>query len=146
MSKIPPSARFQNNRDGSVTLWFPYNPELVRRLKVIPGRYRRYHPEDGNSWQVWTPYVDTALRAFFDFHVSAPGYDEEPTRFTRPQEPQNGGEAFAVLHLLPTAPKVVIDAVYRVLAKTHHPDLGGDPAMMRRLTEAHETLSRRISA
>ncbi len=147
MGKIPPQARFQNNRDGSVTLWFPYNPALVQRIKGIPIRYRRYDPDDDHSWQVWSPYVDSALRAFFDFHMGAPGYDEEPPRsYTKPHAWQGSGDPYAILHLQPTAPRSVVDAAYRALAKENHPDIGGDPAIMRRLTEAHELLSRRLSA
>jgi len=33
-----------------------------------------------------------------------------------------------------------IKSAFRALAKKHHPDLGGDPAIFRRIQEAYETL------
>jgi hypothetical protein len=34
-------------------------------------------------------------------------------------------QAFAHLYLLPTAPAAIVQAVYRTLARQHHPDLAG---------------------
>ena len=44
------------------------------------------------------------------------------------------------LHLLPTAPRRVIDAAWRALSQEHHPDAGGDPEAQARLNAAHARL------
>lgn len=41
----------------------------------------------------------------------------------------------------PSHAALSLPQAYRVLAKTHHPDKGGDPALFSRLQAAYETLS-----
>lgn len=51
---------------------------------------------------------------------------------------------YALLQVAPTAESGVIEAAYRRLARTHHPDVSASPqasARMRALNEAYETLS-----
>ncbi len=50
---------------------------------------------------------------------------QEPPR-TSPTSPLT--QAYATLHLLPTAPPEVVQAAHRALVKLHHPDAGGDHA------------------
>lgn len=45
--------------------------------------------------------------------------------------------ASAVLHLRPGAPPEVIQAVYRTLAKMHHPDVGGNTDVMAEINDAY---------
>jgi len=49
-------------------------------------------------------------------------------------------QALAVLGLPPNATKQQIKQRYRVLAKKHHPDRGGDQREMRRIIAAYELL------
>ncbi len=49
-------------------------------------------------------------------------------------------QALAVLGLPPNATTQQIKKRYRALAKKHHPDLGGDPQQMQRLSAAYELL------
>lgn len=44
--------------------------------------------------------------------------------------------AYGVLHLLPSAPPELVTVAYRTLAQLHHPDRGGDAAVMVRLNQA----------
>ena len=48
---------------------------------------------------------------------------------------------YGTLGILPNAPEDVVKAVYRALAKKHHPDAGGDPDRFRAIAEAYEVLS-----
>ena len=48
--------------------------------------------------------------------------------------------AYQVLYLMPGAPPEVIQSVYRVLAKMHHPDLGGSTAVMAEINDAYRYL------
>jgi hypothetical protein len=56
-----------------------------------------------------------------------------------PAIPTEVEEAFATMHLLPTAPAEVMQVVYRVLARTVHPDAGGSTAAMTKLNQAYES-------
>lgn len=49
--------------------------------------------------------------------------------------------AYEVLHLRPGAPPEVIQAVYRALAKIHHPDVGGNTNAMAEINDAYAFLS-----
>ena len=48
--------------------------------------------------------------------------------------------AYAVLHLLPSAPIEVAEAAHRALIKAHHPDRGGDHATTVKITLAIEDI------
>jgi hypothetical protein len=122
---------------------WPYCPRMLEDLKAaIPFRYRDWDPTH-KVWTIDPAYVhvaiDVLLRHFPDAEVPRRGRIH--TTAVRP-----AGGPFAVLHLLPTAPPELVDAAFRCLAKKAHPDVGGDAATMRQLTEAHEALSRRLSA
>jgi curved DNA-binding protein CbpA len=54
-------------------------------------------------------------------------------------------DAYAVLHLLPTAPPELIKAAYRCLAMIHHPDRGGDTEAMQRINSAYAGLSAKLA-
>ncbi len=49
-------------------------------------------------------------------------------------------EAYATLHLLPSAPPELVTAAYRALAQLHHPDRGGDTGAMIVINRAVEIL------
>ncbi|HYX10690.1 MAG TPA: J domain-containing protein [Candidatus Acidoferrum sp.] len=49
-------------------------------------------------------------------------------------------DLYEVLQVHPSADAEVIRAAYRVLARRHHPDLGGDGSMMKAINEAWATL------
>jgi hypothetical protein len=122
---------------GDVALRFPYNGRLVELLKrKIPSYARQYAPDD-KTWTVAAPYaefaVDLLRRHFPDPRIERPG--------TRPDlHPSSAARPFAVLHLLPSAPPDLIEGAYRILARLHHPDVGGDPEAMRALNEARDAL------
>ncbi len=48
------------------------------------------------------------------------------------------GEWWDILAVMPDADQATIINAYRALAKTHHPDAGGDPDDFRRLRDAYE--------
>ena len=50
---------------------------------------------------------------------------------------------FATLHLLPSAPDVIIESAFKALAKIHHPDKGGDEEVFKRISAAYTRLRSR---
>jgi hypothetical protein len=149
MTKYARHAQRLLTERGEADLSFPYNAGLVDEIKAtIPSRYRSYNAVT-KEWTVSPPYADLAttilLIYFPDADVPPRSHSWERRRKSRPASWPPDTDPFAVLHVLPSAPRAVIDAAYRALAKLHHPDRGGDPVAMRQLTEAHEALSRRLS-
>lgn len=57
---------------------------------------------------------------------------------------KNEYNPFAVMHLLPTAPSAIVDAVYKALAKIHHPDVGGDEETFKSIVEAYDRIKHRV--
>lgn len=51
-----------------------------------------------------------------------------------------------IFDLTPEAPRAIIDARYRALARQNHPDLGGDAGAMARINEAYQDALRGIGA
>jgi hypothetical protein len=49
---------------------------------------------------------------------------------------------FATLFVTENAPKSVVTAAYRALAKEHHPDTGGDAEVMARINHAYDQLKK----
>lgn len=111
---------------------------------AIPSHFRDYNP-DTKVWRFWGGYEDVAATILLRFHP-----DADVSRSRQRQTQTSGGrpanDHFAVLHLLPSAPREVVDAAFRALAKRAHPDHGGTDAAMLRLTEAHDALSRGLIA
>ena len=66
------------------------------------------------------------------------------TRRPRPAPPAAADDPFVVLGLPPTATAADVAAARRRLAKSMHPDIGGDADRMRRVNEAANTVLRRL--
>ncbi len=136
MSTIP---RATYAASGDVEISFPYHARLVELLKAeIPAYARSYDPES-NTWSVAAPYAAIAvnlLRGRF------PDARIEGNHRRAESRPGAGApsEHFALLHLLPSAPVELIGASYRVLARLHHPDVGGDAEHMKRLNAARDAM------
>jgi hypothetical protein len=64
----------------------------------------------------------------------------QPSKGKERPRPRTVTDAFATLHLLPSAPPEVVRASYKALAQLVHPDKGGDVRAMQRLNEAYERL------
>lgn len=65
-------------------------------------------------------------------------FDAGPKR----QQRRKPSPARDTLHLTADAPPELIKAAYRVLARIHHPDAGGDPERMKAINAAYEELTK----
>ena len=129
---------------GEAKMSWPYCPPMLEALKTtIPYRFRDWDPTR-KIWTIYPAYVDVAIAMLLSHFPDAEVPRRARTRTTT--IPPAGNDPFAILHLRETAPPELIHAAYRCLAKIHHPDKAGDPAIMRQLTEAHDALTRRLSA
>ena len=136
--------------DDRVVLSTPYDAEFVSGIKAIPSYFRSYEP-DAKTWTVRKPRDDAAvvltLRYFPDLYVEdmRSGYHQAPPpgSSTGP----HSSSPHAALYVTPDAPRFVIDAAYRALAKTLHPDTNGPDGSerMRRVNAAYERLKRQVT-
>jgi hypothetical protein len=151
MNRTSFTAQGRRTAFGEFTVTVPYNRSpvqakaFIEALKdAVPSRYRTYDPAL-KEWRVWGEFKDLAITLLLKYFPDADVPRQTHSK-AQAQPRQAGSDHFQVLHLLPTAPPELIDAAFRCLAKIHHPDRGGDSAVMRQLTEAHEALSRSLSA
>lgn len=133
--------------DGVLTYRGQYIPAVVSGFKSVPFRFRDFAPDEGKVWTIKPPYAEDSLTLILRY---APDAEVEYTRQTASNAKTRtrtvNNDHFRVLHLRETAPAALVDAAFRCLAKIHHPDVGGDATTMRCLAEAHDALSRRLSA
>ena len=59
-----------------------------------------------------------------------------------PPMPEDLAQAFATLHLAPTAPLGGAEAMFKFWARYCHPDVGGDPALFRAANDAIQIIRR----
>ena len=84
----------------------------------------------------------TCDRFLDEFRRALDGSEPPPGR--KPTEFEAGDEVcYQLLGITPSASKNEIREAYRRKAKQYHPDKGGDPDMMRALTEAYRRLSKK---
>lgn len=129
--------------DGSVTIQTPYNQAFIDDLKAsIPFRHRSWRPDE-KLWSVDAIYAknaeDLCKDWYEDVHVA---YFERQRQQSQNSTgtPSRPVEPWATLHLLPTAPKPLVRAVYLELMKIHHPDKGGDTAITQKINAAFDEL------
>lgn len=51
-------------------------------------------------------------------------------------------DAYSLLYLLPAAPRLIVDAVWKALAKIHHPDCGGDTETFQKYQAAYDKITK----
>jgi len=100
----------------------PYNKDFVTSLKeVIPKEHRRWDPEE-KVWAISYIYEDQLFALCSTYFSDVVQYGEKRYIKAIASSP-----AYETLFLLPTAPKEVVVAVYRVLSKLYHPDVNKAP-------------------
>lgn len=134
--RVTPEVRYLN--DGSAEFRVPFDAGWVATVKgIVPPTYRDWDPA-AKTWLIDPPYVRTIVDLTERVFGSASG----------PQHPHHSApsDPFVTLHLLPSAPPELIDGAYRVLARLHHPDVGGTHEQMLALTAAHDALKARVAS
>lgn len=115
--------------------------DFIESLKSsINYRKRKWDPT-GKRWLFHDDAIDDVI---LELSLHRIDFDMKEKR-ERAKERQSTAimtrqQAAAELYLLPDAPADVITAVFRVLAKQYHPDMGGSTEQMQRLNAAMEVL------
>ena len=125
------SLRYMPN-DILLELEAPYNKDFTDTLKKsITSKKRVWNNED-KSWFIVKDQLDKLC------HLLDQYFDETILLDFPPQ--QLSSTAWSKLFLLEGAPIEVIRAVYKALALKHHPDKGGDTAIMTNINVAYKEL------
>lgn len=125
------SLRLADN-DVFIIVEAPYDAGFTETLKSsIPQKKRLWDAND-KAWFVVKDQLDKLT------HILDQYYDEV-ILLGFPQQ-SIATDAWGKLYLTQGAPIEVIQAVYRVLAKKYHPDLGGDVEKMKQINAAYKEL------
>ena len=111
--------------------------EVVAALKALPVNWREWMSQapGGRAWWI----ADKALPRLWRILPGLAEYVADTAAAHRRDTCSDDmREAFAALHLLPSAPPDVVKAAFRALAKEMHPDVGGDTAATVRVNLAYE--------
>jgi len=136
---------------------FAHNERMLSHIQygIKPASYRRWNPEK-KRWEVhrnkFLASVGMGKRFFnhVDYSGLPEGFQILIVKFLKdhaggspggPGAPQSE-DPYQVLHLLPSAPWSVVQAVYKVLAFESHPDRGGDQNLFLRIDAAFHQLKR----
>lgn len=121
---------------------------VIESLKTFVSAAHRTYCPDAKLWTVnesgyrelirWTNYCQQNIGAEIKWLPEADDESEdEPPRHRQPKI-----EAFATLHLLPTACPELVKSAFRILARQHHPDHGGSTEAMQKINKAYNEATR----
>ncbi len=118
----------------------PYSRMFVDELKVaVPHEYREWGADE-KVWRVQHPY-DRQAASLLKKHFP---HAEIEARWESRQWSSNQGckcdADHRALFICADAPREVVTAAFKALAKQAHPDRGGNPIVMQKLNEVYERL------
>jgi hypothetical protein len=135
--------RLSSEPEDRIALQSPYDRAFVDGLKAAIPYAARAWESDRKIWVIWPLYQQELLAYLRD--VGAQVQDDRETAHTPtqvPAMPEDLAQAFATLHLAPTAPLGAADAVFKFWARHCHPDVGGDPELFRAANDAIQIIRR----
>jgi hypothetical protein len=117
---------------------FRYNPALVERIKQLPHQKRCWYSAR-KQWWIHKDWIDEATRLLegraAKSRLGAPPPYTEVIRLLTVDHIELG--------VLPGVPWEIVESVHRRWAALIHPDLGGDPEMMKKKNIARDNLRKR---
>lgn len=114
-----------------------FDAAVVRLKHTIPPDQRQWQAAH-KEWEIHTP----AYALIAKWAVELP-YDKEINEGRGLSYiPVAERSPYAELWLMEGAPREVVQAAYRALAKQCHPDVGGSKEMMQRINAAYEAITK----
>jgi hypothetical protein len=117
-------------QEGKLLLQTGYNVLLVKLLYTLPEKERVYRDEN-KTWYIDPKHEQTIINWLQRF-----GYMITDVDAAIPA----GDDSFAILGLLQTATWEVCEAAYKALVKANHPDIGGNPEIMKQINAAWDRI------
>lgn len=135
-----------------------YNKQFVDfiRYGIRPTSYRSYDARD-KVWMIhhtWLPHVVPVARAQFDevdwsslpteWQMNIAGARaQSQRRYPQPVDNSVNKSPYAILFVTENAPREVIQASYKALARKYHPDVSGDEKKMVELNSAYAEITKK---
>lgn len=132
-------------------------PQVTKVLKVaVPTLYRFF--KDG-TWFVHESYLLDVVKAghqqgHVDYSALSDSWqikiamEKKYWTHDTPKFEMNKGsslsESYSTLYLTPDAPVAIVEAVWRALAKQHHPDKGGDAEEFKKFSTAYHHIKESV--
>lgn len=110
----------------------PYNRDFLSTMRASIPTKKRIWDGDDKTWYVVRDQFDKLC------HLLDQYYDETLLLDFPAQEVS--ASSWAKLWLVEGAPLDVVRAVYKVLARKHHPDVGGDASAMQTINDAYRDI------
>lgn len=144
---------FAHDDPDWITLKFPYNPDVIVRIKTLDWSLREWDA-DAKRWGMENDLFEENCDFLFPPHLwecvnrtddepraSAPPPKQPPPHTPPPPPPPPFfSNAHDVLWVKPGAPSEVVKAAYSALIRKYHPDAGGDEEMAKKINAAYARL------
>lgn len=125
---VPTDFRYYEKEEGASGHWCIHEKYLIN---VIELAYKKLGHVDYSSLP---PYIQMEIARQKEKWVVV-GEQRMETKVS-----VNFLDAYTTLYLLPSAPDSVVDSVWRSLAKSSHPDRGGDSEQFLKYSEAYDKI------
>ena len=138
--------RLSSEPEDRIAIQSPYDRAFVDGLKAAIPYAARAWESDRKIWVIWPLYEQDLLDYLRS--VGAQVQDDRETARAPtqvPPMPDDLAQAFATLHLAPTAPLGGAEAMFKFWARHCHPDVGGDPHLFRAANDAIQTIRRYLN-
>lgn len=141
------TARIYANEDV-VIIKAPFRADFVDDLKALLPRHKRYYNPEDKTWETHPEYLEEVIalaRRYYtnvlvDEFEAFEAQEEEPRSKGKAEpkaEPKNGDPWMAIKQFMT---KDAYKSLFRLLAKEHHPDKGGDGEKMKAVNTLFEKL------
>lgn len=146
---------FRFREDSLLGILFSYDEDIISLIKDFLNQYKKQCRNTGGAGgyikelKIW--YIEKFLESIFYNLLDFEGYRIHQIKcpwpelsFPLPDKTNlNNLPIHTNLFLLPNAPLEIAEAAYKVLAKKHHPDLGGDTGTMQILNKTIAEIRRK---
>jgi hypothetical protein len=138
-----------------IYLYTPYDALFVQELKDLVPHDLRVWERDDKRWYVFESYAEQAVKLarrywpnidLSDYRANAHGRGQQSQSSSNYQQTSWStpgiSQDHATLFVMSTAPREVVTAAYKALARLYHPDTGGDASKMQAVNAAYERLKK----
>lgn len=110
----------------------PYDKSWIDSFKASIPQKKRFWDNNDKTWWCTKDQLDRVIQLLDQFYddVLLVGFDAIDA----------AADTWGKLYLTQGAPLELVRAAYRILAKTYHPDVGGDEEKFKLLNEAYKEL------
>ena len=144
--------KFVHARKKSYKLEKPSVAALEYVRRSVPSTHKYFDNEGAGTWYIDLKYtvpvgqVQLSSQANLDYSELPEFERKKLDEYSRKASPTqlnvNATDSYSILHLLPSAPRVIVDAAWKALAREHHPDRGGNTEVFQKYQAAYDHITK----